>query len=237
MYGLVRRYPDRARRFLEGGARKQLPEGFDIDTHFSPRYNVWDQRLCLAPDGDFFASIRGGKAEIVTDQIDAFTATGLRLASGATLDADIVVTATGLNLHPLGGIELSVNGEPVRAPERVTYKGMMLDGVPNMAFVIGYTNASWTLKADMVSAYVARLLAHMARHGYDVATPRLPARAMDKRPLIEMSSGYFARSRDLLPLQGDRAPWRLRQHYRKDSAMFRRRVDGPEMEFARRAAP
>jgi len=237
MYRLVRRFPDRARRFLEGAARRQLPEGYDVQTHFSPRYNVWDQRLCLAPDGDFFAAIRHGRAEVVTDQVDTFTPTGIRLASGRVLDADVVVTATGLNLMPLGGIELSVNGEPVRASERVTYKGMMLDGVPNMAFVIGYTNASWTLKADLVSEYVARLLAHMERHGYDVATPRLPARRMDKRPLIEMTSGYFQRSLDKLPLQGDRTPWRLRQHYRKDAAMFRRRVDGPEMEFARRAAP
>jgi len=234
-YRLFRRYPARARAMLDKAARKSLPPGYDVDTHFNPRYDPWDQRLCLAPDGDFFHAIRSGRAEIVTDHIESFTQAGLRLRSGATLDADVIVTATGLNLLPLGGIALTLDGEAVKAPEHVAYKGMMLDGVPNMAFALGYTNASWTLKVDLVSSYVCRLVAGMKRDGYAVVTPRLPARPMDTKPFIEMTSGYFERSRDLLPLQGDKAPWRLRQHYLKDSTLFTR---GPaadrELEYQRR---
>jgi monooxygenase len=234
-YRLFQRYPDRARAMLDRAARRQLPEGYDVDTHFRPAYNPWDQRLCLAPDGDFFRAIRSGRAEIVTDHIESFTPTGLRLRSGATLDADVIVTATGLNLLPLGGITLTLDGEAVKAPEHVAYKGMMLDGVPNMAFALGYTNASWTLKVDLVSSYVCRLLAGMKRDGHAVVTPRLPERPMPTRPFIEMTSGYFERSRDQLPLQGNRAPWRLRQHYVKDSTLFTRGPAGDrELEFQRR---
>ncbi len=231
VYRLCRRFPDRARAALMGGARKRLPEGYDVDTHFSPPYQPWDQRLCLAPNGDFFAAIRSGNASVVTDHVDGFTATGLRLRSGTTLDADIVVTATGLNLLPLGGIPLSLDGEAVHVPGRVAFKGMMLDGVPNMVFALGYTNASWTLKVDLVANYVCRLLARMRRVGHAVVTPRLPA-SMATAPFIEMSSGYFERSRALLPLQGDRAPWRLRQHYVKDAAMFRDPARDLELEYA-----
>jgi cation diffusion facilitator CzcD-associated flavoprotein CzcO len=168
----------------------------------------------------------------VTDHIEAFTATGLRLRSGATLEADVIVTATGLNLLTMGGIELTVDGEAVAVPERVVFKGMMLDGVPNLAFALGYTNASWTLKVDLVSSYVGRLLSFMERHGHAVVTPRLPAAPMDTSPLIEMTSGYFERSRTALPLQGDRAPWRLRQHYVKDAALFRGSFDDNDaLEF------
>jgi monooxygenase len=161
----------------------------------------------------------------VTDHIEAFTPTGLRLRSGATLDADVIVTATGLNLLPLGGVELSVDGEAAAVPERVVFKGMMLDGVPNLAFALGYTNASWTLKVDLVSSYVARLLLAMRRKGYASVTPRLPSEPMRTTPLIEMTSGYFERSRATLPLQGDRAPWRLRQLYTKDAALFGEPMD------------
>jgi monooxygenase len=172
---------------------------------------------------------------VVTDHIEEFTQTGLRLRSGAHLEADVIVTATGLNLLPLGGIDLTVDGEKVVVGRRVAYKGMMLHGVPNMAFAIGYTNASWTLKVDLVSRYVIRMLRFMADNGYAVVTPRLPSASMAISPYIDMTSGYFERSRASLPRQGDRAPWRLRQHYFKDAALFRGPVDADELEF--RPAP
>lgn len=232
LYVLCRMYPDRMRAVLRKGVAKRLPDGFDVDRHFTPAYNPWDQRLCLVPDGDFFTAITEGKADVVTDHIDEFTPTGLRLRSGATLDADVVVTATGLNLLPLGGISLTVDGDPVLIPEHLAYKGVMLDAVPNLAFALGYTNASWTLKVDLVCSYVARLLAHMEHHGYAVVTAHRPLAPMSTAPFIEMTSGYFQRSRGALPLQGDRAPWRLEQHYFHDAALFRGPVDAPELEFS-----
>ncbi len=231
LYGLCRKYPERARALLRRGAERRLPPGYDLDTHFNPGYPPWDQRMCLAPEGDFFAAIRSGRASIVTDQIEAFTPAGLRLRSGADLEADVIITATGLNLLPLGGIALTVDGAPVRVSEHLAYKGMMLDGVPNMAFVIGYTNASWTLKADLVSSYVARMLRFMRTERKAVVTPRRPSGPMPTSSLIEMTSGYFERSRDSLPLQGPQAPWRLRQHYFKDAALFRGRTAGQALEF------
>ena len=216
---------------LRKAAIKRLPAGYDVDIHFKPTYEPWDQRLCLVPDGDLFAAISSGRADVMTDHIDAFTDSGLRLRSGATLDADIIVTATGLNLHPLGGIDLRVDSEKTRISERVVYKGMMLDGVPNLAFALGYTNASWTLKVDLVAAYVTRLLTAMRLNNEVMVTARLPADPMETSPFIDMTSGYFERSRDSLPLQGDRAPWRLRQHYVKDSALFGDPTADPELEF------
>jgi len=233
IYELCRKYPARARAALRQGAIKRLPPGYDVDTHFRPAYEPWDQRMCLVPDGDFFAAIKSGKADVVTDQIESFTTGGIGLRSGRQLDADVVITATGLNLMPFGGIELAVDGAAVSAPERVVYKGMMLDDVPNLAFALGYTNASWTLKVDMVSSYVARVLAHMKENGYAVVTPRLPPGQMATAPLIEMTSGYFERSRHTLPLQGERRPWRLRQHYFKDAALWRGPVDAQELEYRR----
>jgi cation diffusion facilitator CzcD-associated flavoprotein CzcO len=231
IYAWSRKRPARARAILRSGVAKRLPAGYDVDTHFNPTYEVWDQRLCLVPDGDFFAAIRSGRAEVMTDHIETFTPTGLRLRSGATLDADVIVTATGLNLLPLGGIDFTVDGEPVGVPQRVVFKGMMLDGVPNLAFALGYTNASWTLKVDLVSSYVARLVNAMRRRGYASVTPTLPAEPMETGPLIEMTSGYFERSRATLPLQGDRSPWRLRQLYTKDAALFGDPMDDPELAF------
>jgi cation diffusion facilitator CzcD-associated flavoprotein CzcO len=216
---------------LRQGVRKRLPDGFDVDKHFNPVYEPWDQRMCLVPDEDFFRAIRSGRADVVTDHIEAFTPGGLRLRSGAELAADIVVTATGLNLLPLGGIELTVDGQPVQVGEHVAYKGMMLADVPNLAFAIGYTNASWTLKVDLVAAWVTRLVRFMAARDYAVVTPRLPSEPMATSSFINMNSGYFERARDLLPLQGDRAPWRLRQHYFHDAALFRAPVDQQELEF------
>jgi monooxygenase len=236
VYQLFRRHPARARAMLRQGAVKRLPAGYDVDTHFNPAYDPWDQRLCLVPDGDFFAAIRSGRAAIVTDHIEAFTPSGLRLRSGTELQADVIVTATGLNLLPLGGIELAVDAEPVRVAQRVAYQAMMLEGVPNMAFAIGYTNASWTLKVDLVSGYVSRMLRFMTENGYATVTPRRPAQDMDTSPFIDMTSGYFERARGTLPLQGDRAPWRLRQHYFKDAALFRGPIAAKELEFGRAAA-
>ena len=236
LYTLCRRRPKLARTLLRNGVIKRLPAGYDVDTHFNPSYEPWDQRMCLVPNGDFFAAIRSGKAEVVTDHIEAFTGTGLRLRSGATLDADVIVTATGLNLLVLGGVELTVDGRAVVVAERVAYKGMMLDGVPNLAFALGYTNASWTLKVDLVSRWVARLLVTMARRGDAIVTPRLPQEPMETAPFIEMTSGYFMRSRASLPRQGDRAPWRLQQHYRKDSALFQGPINDPALEFRPAAA-
>jgi len=232
LYGLSQRYPARVRSLLRAIAVKQLPTGFDVDTHFSPVYNPWDQRMCLVPDGDFFRSLRDGHAEVVTDTIERFTATGLRLHSGAELSADVVVAATGLHLLPLAGIPITVDGEEVEVGTRVAYKGMMLDGVPNLAFAIGYTNASWTLKVDMVSDHLARLQAHMRRHGLAVATPRLPDRPMRTTPFIEMTSGYFERSRDALPRQGDRAPWRLESHVVRDAKLFTGPVTDPDLALS-----
>jgi monooxygenase len=232
IYTFCRRYPAKSRELLRRAAARQLPPGFDLDTHFTPAYEPWDQRMCLAPGGDFFAAIRSGRAEIVTGHIEEFTRAGLRLRSGAELPADLVVTATGLNLLPLGGAELTVDGEPVRVGERVAYKAMMLDSVPNMAFAIGYTNASWTLKIDLVCSYVARMVAYMRRSGHAIVTPRLPP-GTRRTPLVEMTSGYFQRALGSLPQQGDRAPWRLRQHYFKDAALYREPVTAAGLEYRR----
>jgi monooxygenase len=236
IYNFCRKHPARARAILQNSAAKQLPEGYDIATHFTPAYDPWDQRMCLVPDGDFFAAIKAGKAEVVTDHIEEFTSSGLRLRSGAELAADVIITATGLNLLPLGGIDMTMDGRPVNAGEHIAYKAMMLDGVPNMAFAIGYTNASWTLKVDMVARYVIRMLAFMRERGYATVTPGVPAGSLRTSPLIDMTSGYFERSRHLLPLQGDRAPWRVRQHYFKDAALYRGPVDTDNLQFGRAPA-
>ncbi|MEO6881735.1 MAG: NAD(P)/FAD-dependent oxidoreductase [Mycobacteriaceae bacterium] len=233
VYQLCRRYPERARAVLQRAAIKALPAGFDAATHFTPVYQPWDQRMCLVPDGDFFAAIRSGRADVVTDHVERFTTDGVVLRSGAHLDADVVVTATGLNLAPIGGIALGVDGDDVALGDRVAYKGMMLDGVPNMAFAMGYTNASWTLKVDLVSAWVARLVRSMAADGTATVTPRLPDGGMATSSFIEMRSGYFERSRDALPLQGDRAPWRLQQHYLRDAPLYLGSVHEPSLERRR----
>ena len=232
VYQLCRRHPERARALLQAGVRRRLPADFDVATHFTPPYEPWDQRMCLVPDSDLFKEIGSGGAQVITDHIAAFTPTGLRLKSGVELEADVVVTATGLNLLPLGGIELDLDGEPLRIPEHVVYKGMMLDGVPNLVFALGYTNASWTLKVDLVSAAFARMLRYMRSWGLTIAVPRLPAGRMDTTPFIEMSSGYFERSRGLLPLQGDAAPWRLHQHYAKDARLLRGGPRDGAIEFS-----
>jgi cation diffusion facilitator CzcD-associated flavoprotein CzcO len=233
-YTLARRRPNLMRRLLRAGARRELGRGYDVDTHFAPHYQPWDQRLCVAPDGDLFRALRGGRASVVTDHVDAFTASGIRLRSGAHLDADVVVTATGLTLRLLGGVALAVDGAPVDLARTVAYKGMMYSDVPNLASAFGYTNASWTLKCDLVAGYVCRLLNHMERRGYVQCTPRRRDPAMAEEPVLDLTSGYVRRAIDALPRQGDRAPWRLHQNYMKDLVTFRfGRVDDEPMEFRR----
>ena len=231
-FNLARKRPERMRRLIEKGMRPLLPRGFDAGTHFNPRYNPWDQRLCLVPDGDLFEAIRRGRASIATDRIQTFTEHGVRLASGQELKADIVVTATGLNVKLLGGIELSVDGEPINAADRIAYKGMMLSGVPNLFLSFGYTNASWTLKCDLTSRYVCRLLNHMDRNGTQVCVPRLPGGGIERRPLIDFSSGYVQRAAPVLPGQGSRRPWLVHQNYVRDLlAMELSRIADGVMEF------
>ncbi|RJO68235.1 NAD(P)/FAD-dependent oxidoreductase [Nocardia panacis] len=222
IYQLSQRYPARMRRKIRSWQQRWLPEGFDIDTHFTPRYNPWDQRLCLAPNGDFFRAIRKGALDLVTDRIAHFTESGLHLASGADLDADIVITATGLNLLAFGGARLAVDGAEVVVHERMAYKSMMLSDVPNFVYVFGYTNASWTLKADLVSEYVIRLLRHMAAHGYARAVPvRDPA--VGAEPLFaKFNPGYVQRGAPAFPIQGDRWPWQLRMNYLRDRILLGR---------------
>src|SRR5579884_1877472 len=237
-YRISRRWPEFFKRVLRKGLEQSLPPGFDIDRHFTPAYNPWDQRLCLAPDGDLFAAIGTGRASIVTEHIETFTETGIRLRSGEELEADIIITATGLNLQLGGGFEFSVDGERVELPERVAYKGMMLSGVPNMAFAVGYTNASWTLKADLVSEYVCRLLNHMDAHGYTTCIPEAPPAGAPTEPFMDLKSGYVLRALDGLPKQGPAPPWRLYQSYARDVRMLRHGALDDAMRFeGRRPAP
>ncbi|MEV6558941.1 NAD(P)/FAD-dependent oxidoreductase [Nocardia sp. NPDC051756] len=221
MYELSQRYPAWMRERIRGLQQRWLPPGYDIDTHFTPRYDPWDQRLCLTPNNDFFRAIRKDRLDIVTDRIETFTETGLRLASGATLDADIIVTATGLNLLAFGGMDLVVDGKPVKLSQRMAYKAMMLSDVPNFAYIIGYTNASWTLKADLVSEYVVRLLRHMDRRGYVRCTPVGDPSVGAESLFADFNPGYVLRSASEFPIQGDRAPWRLRMNYLRDLVTLR----------------
>jgi cation diffusion facilitator CzcD-associated flavoprotein CzcO len=239
-YELSRRRPHVVKSLLRKATARQLPPDFDVDTHFKPRYQPWDQRLCLVPDGDLFAAIRGGRASVVTDHIEEFTETGLRLESGAELEADIVVTATGLRLLALGGVGLAVDGRDVKLPETMAYKGMMLSGVPNFAFTIGYTNASWTLKADLVSEYVVRLLRHMDADGYDQCVPANDDPTVTERPLMDFQAGYVLRSIDEFPKAGSRPPWQLGMSYAHDLLKLRYgRIHDGALRFSRRpvAAP
>ena len=222
VYQIARRRPNAIKRMVRRGLERALPSGFDIDTHFTPRYDPWDQRLCLVPDGDLFEALSDGSAEIVTDRIETFTERGLKLESGRELEADLVVTATGLNLLFLGGMELVVDGEPVDLPRTMTYRGMMLSGVPNFIFTSGYTNASWTLKADLVAEYACRLLAHMDAHGHRRCVPEIADATVEEQPLLDFNAGYVLRSIDQFPKQGSKEPWRLRQNYVFDVRTFRR---------------
>jgi cation diffusion facilitator CzcD-associated flavoprotein CzcO len=216
MYTLSKKRPELVKRMLRKAAQRQLPEGYDLDTHFTPRYDPWDQRLCVVPNGDLFKAISAGTASVVTDHVDTFTEKGIRLKSGAELDADIVITATGLELLFIGGIEMVVDGEEVDLPTKLTYKGMMLEGVPNFAIAVGYTNASWTLKCDLTCDYVTRLLNRLHDRGLTTCMPVNHDAAVSSQPLLGLTSGYVLRSADRFPKQGSRFPWQVHQSYWRD---------------------
>jgi cation diffusion facilitator CzcD-associated flavoprotein CzcO len=236
IYKASRRWPEQMRRFLLAGVRKQVGEGFDM-AHFSPKYKPWDQRLCAVPDADLFKAIRAGKASVVTDHIDTFTENGIRLKSGKELQADIIVTATGLQLQSFGGMELRVDGKPVPVNELMTYKGVLLQDVPNMGWIFGYINAPWTLKVDMAAAYICRLLKHMDAKGLDVVTARAPqGQVQDESIVAALQSGYAQRGSSMLPRQGRALPWRILHSPEKDHAMLLKDpVEDPALEFGRSA--
>src|SRR5260221_2994178 len=231
-YQLSRRRPELVKRWIRKGVERSLPPRYDVDKHFKPRYNPWDQRMCLVPDGDLFRAISKGDASVVTDRIATFTEGGIELESGEELEADVIVTATGLNLLFLGGMRLEVDGEEVDVPSKMAYRGMMLSGVPNMAFTVGYTNASWTLKADLTSEYVCRLLNHMDAHGYKSCVPEVDP-SVTAQPLLDFTSGYVLRSLDHFPKRGSKEPWKLRQNYPLDIRTIRRGpLDDGAMRFS-----
>jgi len=235
IYRRTRTSPEKVKRTLLKWVRKELGKDYDVDKHFTPDYNPWDQRLCLVPNGDLFVAIRSGKVSVVTDQIDTFVENGIRLQSGAELDADIIITATGLDLLVLGGVQFVVDGKPVDFSETYTYKGIMSSGVPNMMSTFGYINASWTLRADLTAEYFCRVVNHMDAGGYRQFVPRLRAedRDMQARPWITgFSPGYMQRGLDGLPKQGDREPWVNPQDYRRDKKMFLKGdIDDGELVF------
>jgi cation diffusion facilitator CzcD-associated flavoprotein CzcO len=233
-FQLSRRRPKLMKAIIRRGAERQLPAGCDVDAHFRPDYDPWDQRMCMVPDGDLFRALSSGRASIVTDRVTTFTERGVQLAAGGELEADVIITATGLRLQAMAGMSLSVDGAPVRLPDQLVYKGMMLSGVPNFAFTVGYTNASWTLKADLTAAYVCRLLSHMRRRAYVSCMPAHAGPEQAREPLLNLNSGYILRSLSELPAQGAERPWRMRQNYALDVMDFRLRgVEDGVMHFTR----
>lgn len=232
-FSLSKKYPTRMKKWLIDLVEKELGPDFDVKTHFTPRYNPWDQRLCAVPDADLFESLKQKKASVVTDHIDHFTETGIKLKSGKELQADIIVPATGLKLQSLGGMAVVVDGEEVEISKTTNYKGFTLSNVPNFAWTVGYTNASWTLKADLTSNYVCRLLNHMEKHGHKVCVPRLEDGSMETAPILNLSSGYIQRAVDEIPKQGEKQPWRIHHNYVADllHLKFERLEDGV-MQFS-----
>jgi len=232
LYQLSQRRPGFVRKIIRDATVKLLPAGYDVDKDFRPRYNPWDQRLCLVPDGDLFRAIRRDQASVVTDEIAEFTAAGIRLRSGAELPADIVVTATGLRLLAFGGMRLTVDDREIKLPETMAYKGMMLGGLPNFVFTIGYTNASWTLKADLVSEFAVRLLRHMDVHGHRRCVPVNSGPKITERPLLDFQAGYVQRSVHEFPRSGSRRPWQLGMSYANDALLLRHgRIDDGTLQF------
>ncbi len=231
-FHMCRRAPQLMRRLFRRLTQKQLPADFDVDTHFNPNYSPWDQRLCLVPDGDLFQVLKDGRASIATAKIETFTEHGVQLDGGDELEADVIVAATGLNMLVFGGVQLSVDGRSVEMGNTVAYKGMMLCDVPNMALTLGYTNASWTLKADLVAQYVCRTLNHMDATGAAICTPQPPAASLATEPIIDLKSGYVMRSLHELPRQGATAPWRLHQNYVKDVRLLKRGPLEDAMRFS-----
>jgi monooxygenase len=232
-YFISKRRPELVKKVLRRGLKRWLPKGYDIDPHFTPRYDPWDQRLCVVPNGDLFKAIKRGTASVVTDTIDTFTEKGIRTSSGEELEADIVVTATGLELLFIGGIDVTVDGEEIDVPNRLTYKGMMLEGVPNIALAIGYTNASWTLKCDLTCDYVMRLLNHLREQGLRQCTPINADASVSPQPLLGLNSGYITRSAHEFPKQGTRFPWQVHQSFLRDyRAMKLKGVEDEAMVFS-----
>ena len=219
-YKLARTRPKAIRRLLLAQVRRQVGDDFDMK-HFSPHYNPWDERLCAVPNGDLFKAIRRGQASVVTDHIKTFTEQGIRLQSGQELKADIIITATGLDLQLLGGMQLEVDGQPFDLSQTMNYKGVMFQDLPNFAMVFGYTNASWTLKADLTCEYLCRLWQLMDKRGMRQVTPRLTDGDVHEEPFVDFQSGYIKRALDKLPKQGNKSPWKLHQNYALDMAMLR----------------
>jgi monooxygenase len=236
-FKLARKRPAKVKEKLLDEVRKLLPEGYDVETHFTPRYNPWDQRLCLVPDADMFEAVSSGSASIVTGEIERFTETGIRLKNGETLEADIIVTATGLKLQLASGIAFTVDGEPRNLSKTLSYRGMMFSDMPNLSYSFGYTNASWTLKADLTGEYLCRLLNHLAKTGTEIAIP-VRELGVEEVPFLDFSSGYVRRAIDILPKQGSKKPWKLYQNYALDmlSLKFASVEDGV-IRFLPRGAP
>jgi monooxygenase len=238
VYHLSQHHPRLVRALIRAAVKHQLPKGYDVDTHFKPRYNPWDERMCAVPDGDLFKAISAGQASVVTDRIERFTPRGILLASGAELEADIVVTATGLNLLALGGMRLRVDGSDVAVGETLIYKSMMLSGVPNFAFAFGYTNSSWTLKVDLVCEHLCRMLALMDGRGYDTVRPVADDPTLERRPMLDLHAGYVKRAVDLFPKQGSHGPWTLEMSFAADRKRLRQGpVEDPALEFTAAIAP
>jgi cation diffusion facilitator CzcD-associated flavoprotein CzcO len=232
-FNRARKKPERMKTFIVNEVKKQLGPDYDVAKHFTPKYNPWDQRMCLVPDGDLFEQLKVGKASVVTDTIETFDTSGLKLASGNHLDADIVVSATGLEMQFAGGLEIRVDGQVREANKMLAYRGMMYSDVPNFATAFGYTNASWTLKCDLTCEYVCKLLTYMDRHGYHSATPKIVGGEMKRDPWMDFSSGYVQRGNDRFPRQGERKPWRLYQNYALDLVNLRySSIEDEELKFA-----
>lgn len=232
-YKLARKYPQGFKKRLISMVREELGPDYDVQTHFSPNYNPWDQRLCAVPDADLFEVIRQKKVSVVTDHIDRFIAVGIKLKSGTELNADIIVPATGLKLQSLGGMQLIVDGKEINIGDTINYKGMTLSNVPNFAWTVGYTNASWTLKADLTANYVCRLLNHMEKHHYKVCVPRQDDPNFEIEPMFDFTSGYIQRSLDIMPKQGASQPWKNHQNYISDMVHLKfERLDDGVMQFS-----
>jgi cation diffusion facilitator CzcD-associated flavoprotein CzcO len=237
-FSLARRRPDLTRRNILRMTREQLGPDYDVETHFTPTYNPWDQRLCLIPDADLFRAMRAGNVSIVTDQIERFTATGIRTRSGEELAADVIVTATGLRMRLMSGLRLVVDGAEIDLGKTLAYRGLMYSGVPNLASSFGYTNASWTLKCELIAQYVCRLLAYMDRHGYSECLPQRPATTAEEAPGLPLTSGYVRRALDSLPRQTAQSPWKVYQNYALDIVNFRfSPLDDGALTFSRRPQP